>query len=153
MQRRASVGTGVTRRLNHSAQGTSGVPRRSRADRGQLPKLVIAGEAQVPVAVKDTVVAAATEFQSVASHHPSQIVLQRPTVLNEPNNLASFEGAKGIAKATFRFIVNDNVGSRLFGRVAFGRRVEEPVVGEVHFVRNARVECMRFNERQIVTIQ
>ena len=87
------------------------------------------------------------------SHTPCQIVLQRPAVLNEANNLATFKGAKTILQPPFSLIVDQDSGSGLFRRIAFSRWVEETILREGYFVRNARTKRVRFNKRQIVVVE
>ena len=119
---------------------------------GEVPKLVVARETQIPVTVKDAVCGSAPELEGMVSHRPCHVVLQPPTILNEGFNLFTFEGAKRVGKAARRLIVNSDLGSRLFGGISFGERIKETVMRKVHFVEQARIEGMRFDERQIVRI-
>ena len=112
----------------------------------------MARETQIPVPVKNAVVCASTDLESVASHHQSQIILQRPAVLDETDHLTAFKRAHLKTQKALCPHVDEGVGRGLVGRITLDLRVVEPVMGQIHFVGHAGIEGVCFYESQIVLI-
>src|SRR5215469_1480226 len=118
----------------------------ARVNRREFAEFVSSGQAQIPVAVQNAILVAASELQGVPSGSPGEVVGDPPAVLSEPNDLAAFRVPAQIGSETSTsLVINGDKRKSVYCSFPFCADVVVTIVRYGHFIEEPGAKGVCFS--------